>query len=125
MAFAIFIIICLVILFFVVKEIVKQSKMSPEEREFYKEEIEANRRKTEEENRLKELGQCNPEIICPQCQTKGNVYTKQVKAKKGISGAKATGALLTGGVSILATGLSRKENLTEAYCNKCKTTWHF
>jgi len=37
---------------------------------------------------------------------------KSVKAKQGISGGKATGAILTGGVSLLATGLSRKANLT-------------
>jgi hypothetical protein len=45
--------------------------------------------------------------------------------KKGISGGKATGALLTGGVSILASGLSRKEKVTEARCANCRQTWHF
>lgn len=36
-----------------------------------------------------------------------------------------TGAILTGGVSILATGLSRKEAATEAFCTHCKSTWQF
>ncbi|MDO8307003.1 MAG: hypothetical protein Q7V58_01430 [Actinomycetota bacterium] len=51
--------------------------------------------------------------------------TKSVKAKKGVSGGKATGAVLTGGISILATGLSRKEKVTEAHCSNCRTTWVF
>jgi hypothetical protein len=51
--------------------------------------------------------------------------TKRLKAKKGISGAKATGALLTGGLSILATGLSRKEWVTDAKCKNCKSRWQF
>lgn len=67
----------------------------------------------------------NPALVCPHCQTKGNVRTKVVNRKKGISGAKATGALLTGGLSILATGLSRKEGLTQAHCDSCNSTWDF
>ncbi len=50
---------------------------------------------------------------------------KAVKNKKGISGGKATGAILTGGVSLLATGLSRKEAATAATCGNCKSGWHF
>ena len=38
------------------------------------------------------------------------------KIRRGISGAKATGAVLTGGVSVLATGLSRNERTTQAHC---------
>jgi hypothetical protein len=64
-------------------------------------------------------------LVCPQCQTRGQVKLQLVKQKKGISGGKATGAVLTGGLSILATGLSRKEEVTEAHCNACGSTWHF
>jgi hypothetical protein len=64
-------------------------------------------------------------MVCPHCQTSGRVSTRQVKAKKGISGGKATGALLTGGLSILATGLSRKEMVTQAHCSNCGATWTF
>jgi DNA-directed RNA polymerase subunit RPC12/RpoP len=64
-------------------------------------------------------------IVCPQCQSRGTVTTEQVKMKKGISGGKATGAVLTGGVSLLLTGLSRKEGVTEATCSKCGSVWHF
>ena len=55
-------------------------------------------------------------IVCPQCRTAGHVTTRKVKAKKGISGGKATGAVLTAGISILATGLSRKEMVTQVAC---------
>jgi hypothetical protein len=46
-----------------------------------------------------------------------------VKQKKGISGGKATAAVLTAGISILGTGLSRKEKVSEAHCNNCNVTW--
>ncbi len=63
------------------------------------------------------------EIVCPHCHAKGHVETRVRKAKKGVSGAKATGAVLTGGLSLLATGLSRKERVTEARCGRCGTEW--
>jgi len=68
-------------------------------------------------------GNVNSKLICPHCQTRGMVHTKEVKKKVGISGGKATGALLTAGLSLFVTGLSRKERLTEAYCGDCKSTW--
>lgn len=67
----------------------------------------------------------NSKMICPHCQTKGSVKTRKVKRKKGISGGKATGALLTGGLSLLATGLSKKEKVTEARCTACGAIWHY
>ena len=70
-------------------------------------------------------GALSEHMICPHCQTKGRVLTKPIQRKAGISGGKATGAILTGGVSLLATGLSRKEALTEAHCLNCSSTWHF
>jgi hypothetical protein len=79
-----------------------------------------------EELRLQmEWGEVNPNMVCPHCQAKGKVRTKGVKRKKGISGAKATGALLTLGWSMLATGLSRKEGATQAHCGHCNSTWDF
>jgi hypothetical protein len=74
---------------------------------------------------LRTLGPVSPNYICPHCQTKGFVRTIPVKRKKGVSGAKVTGAILTMGVSMLATGLSRKEGLTQAHCGNCDSTWDF
>jgi hypothetical protein len=48
-----------------------------------------------------------------------------VKLKKGVSGGKAAGAIMTGGLSVLAVGLSRKEDATEAKCSNCGSVWHF
>ena len=74
---------------------------------------------------LMNFGPCNPQVFCPHCQTKGNVRTKSVSKKQGISGAKATGAVITGGMSVLVTGLSRSDKLTQAHCDNCKSTWTF
>ena len=65
----------------------------------------------------------NPQLKCPHCQVQGKVNPHSVKVKQGISGGKATGALLTGGLSLFATGLSRKRRAIEARCNSCGVTW--
>lgn len=67
----------------------------------------------------------NQAMVCPHCQTRGAVQTQTVKLKQGISGGKATGAVLTGGLSLLATGLSRKQKATQARCRNCGATWVF
>jgi hypothetical protein len=68
-------------------------------------------------------GAPNAEIVCPHCGVRGRVHTRPVNRKKGISGGKAVGAILTSGLSMLATGLSRKERETEAWCGNCKSVW--
>jgi hypothetical protein len=70
-------------------------------------------------------GSLNPAYICPHCQTKGSVHTKSVKRKHGISGGKVMGGLFTLGTSLLVTGLSRKEQATQAHCTNCNSTWDF
>jgi hypothetical protein len=81
----------------------------------------AKQREASERNRKRKQ---QSQILCPHCQQKGGVTTRPVKRKKGISGGKATAAVITGGVSVLATGLSRKENETEAKCSKCGSIWY-
>jgi hypothetical protein len=63
-------------------------------------------------------------LRCPHCGAVGRVKTKRVKTKQGISGGKAAGAVLTAGFSVLATGLSRKQDVTEMRCKACKMVWH-
>lgn len=70
-------------------------------------------------------GKLNPAMICPHCQQKGAVRAKPVERARGISGGKAIGALLTGGVSLVATGISRHEKQTQAHCDNCGSTWDF
>lgn len=71
------------------------------------------------------MGPVNPQIICPHCGVKGQVRTKLTKQKKGISGGKAAGAIMTAGLSMLATGLARKEQVTQAKCENCGSIWFF
>jgi hypothetical protein len=83
---------------------------------------------TEERQSLSDTnayGLLNPVMVCPHCQTQGRVHSKAVILKKGVSGGKAAAAVLTAGVSVLATGLSRKESATRAWCGTCKNSWIF
>jgi len=100
-------------------------KMTPEERDVARTKAMNEYAAQQKMVEAKKQGAVNPEYICPHCQKKGFVHTKAVKKKQGISGAKATGAVLTLGLSMLATGLSRKEELTQAHCNNCGSTWDF
>jgi hypothetical protein len=70
------------------------------------------------------FGAVNPVLVCPHCQTKGFVRRKLIRKDVGISSKKATAAALTGGVSLLATGLSRKEWVTQSHCDHCGSTWN-
>jgi hypothetical protein len=72
-----------------------------------------------------QYGPLNEQMVCPHCTMQGKVRTKKVTQKKGVSGGKATAAVLTGGISLLATGLSRMETGTEAHCDNCRNTWQF
>jgi hypothetical protein len=62
-------------------------------------------------------------IRCPHCGSVGGVSTHRGKVKKGISGGKATGAVLTGGLSVGFTGLSRKERAIALDCAHCGMEW--
>jgi hypothetical protein len=73
------------------------------------------------------IGKCyctlKENVICPHCQEKGQVYSGSGQEKQGISGGKATAALLTGGISLLGTGLSRNGMVTKAFCKNCEMKW--
>ena len=46
-------------------------------------------------------------------------------AESEVSGGEVTAAVLTGGASLLTTGLSRKEKHAEAHCENCGNSWYF
>jgi len=69
------------------------------------------------------LGAATANIVCPYCQIRGYVTGYTGKRKKGISGGKATGAIVTLGASLLVTGLSRKEKMTHLHCGYCQMEW--
>jgi hypothetical protein len=85
----------------------------------------SHRAKTQPRNigRLPAPRPANAQIECPHCHTRGNVTTETVKVKRGISGGKATGAVMTFGLSMFATGLSRKETRIRLHCSTCTVTW--
>lgn len=72
-----------------------------------------------------QFGPLNPHVVCSQCNTTGKCRVKPIDKKVGVSGGKATAAILTGGVSLLATGLSRKEKVSQVTCGHCKCSWQF
>jgi hypothetical protein len=130
--FILFILSAIVIVAVVVMERNKRKKlalMTPDERNKYLREKQLRQeelaKRVQESLTINQYGPINPAMVCPHCQTKGQIRTKYTKQKKGISGSKATAALLTGGLSILAVGLSRKEGATQAHCGKCNNTWLF
>jgi hypothetical protein len=65
----------------------------------------------------------NSQLVCPHCQSRGTVVAVRVTRKVGVSGGKATGAILTGGTSLFVTGLSRKEKGTRFTCDRCHVKW--
>lgn len=65
----------------------------------------------------------SPNMVCPHCQAKGTVTADPVTVKRGVSGGKATGALLTGGASMLVTGLSQKQQAMSMSCSSCGMKW--
>jgi hypothetical protein len=80
---------------------------------------------TETDPKIRAFGPLSLEMVCPHCKMKGSVRRKVVQKEAGISGKKATAAALTAGLSIIATGLSRKETVTQARCDNCKSFWAF
>lgn len=95
---------------------------SEEERKF---EQEHQKKNADNFGKFLSHGSLNQMLKCSHCDEKGGVRTKGVNERKGISGGKAVGGLLTGGASLLATGISRREKLTKAFCEKCGSSWKF
>jgi hypothetical protein len=71
------------------------------------------------------FGPINPAMIYPHCQVKGRVHARRVRVDSGIAGGKATAAVLTGGLSVVVTGLSNTADRTEAACENCLAVWQF
>lgn len=107
-------------------ELTVHARKTPEEIKAWREEIAAQRAAspTPSQRSVSPI-YGRSQIVCPHCQVRGHVHCETVKSKQGISGGKATGAILTGGVSLFATGLSRKKKVTQAHCSNCQSTWQF
>jgi len=64
-----------------------------------------------------------PKVGCPHCGMIGHVTVTEVDRKQGLSGGKATAGLLTGGASLFAVGLSRKQKMRHLTCSNCSMEW--
>ena len=64
-------------------------------------------------------------LVCPHCQTRGQVSTSKVKVKTGFSTGKAALSLVTLGTSTLLTGLAKKGYITKARCGACGSEWQY
>ena len=64
-------------------------------------------------------------LVCPHCGEKGRISQHPTTIKAGVSGGKATAAILTGGLSLLVpgVGLSRKQRATARHCEACGSDW--
>jgi hypothetical protein len=111
------------------EEAAKVNAMTHQDREDYLEKKRASselERKRQQDSRLQwACGSVNAAMICPHCSTRGQIGTRIVENKRGVSGGKATAAILSGGISLLATGLARKEKATQARCGNCSSLWSF
>jgi DNA-directed RNA polymerase subunit RPC12/RpoP len=62
-------------------------------------------------------------IVCPYCGTSGSVTTRDIKVEHVVSGGKTSGAVLTGGISLPAVGLSRRQKGRQHTCGSCGLRW--
>ena len=58
-------------------------------------------------------------LHCRHCNTSGYCTVDTTRVKQGISGGKATAAILTGGFSLLLTGLAKKNEVQIVSCSHC------
>lgn len=63
-------------------------------------------------------------MTCQHCRTSGSISAKPVTVKDGISGGRAAAGVVTGGASVLVTGLSQRKNQLRYVCGTCGGSWH-
>lgn len=74
---------------------------------------------------IEKFGYLNPKLVCPHCQTRGEVRTKRIDRSVGVSGAKVAAAVLFSPLLLFFTGIGRREGATRATCDRCSSTWTF
>ena len=65
----------------------------------------------------------NPQLVCPHCQTRGQVSVWTERRAKRKTATRITGAVLTAGGSLPATGVSKKGTVQVMHCAHCDMTW--
>ena len=93
------------------------AKMSPDERAAYDKKIEDDRLQREKEAFIFVHGEVNHELICPHCQKKGTVHSKNYTENK-VSKGKVGGILKTN------INMSQAESGIRRRCNNCGSQWN-
>ena len=85
-------------------------KMSPDERAAYNEKI-------KNDSLVFLHGQVNLELICPHCQKKGTVHSKNYTKNKVVKGS-------AGGILKTDIKMNQVESGIARYCNNCGSQWN-
>jgi len=96
---------------------------TPEEQAEYDKRQEEVQKQTDKQVYEARYGVLNDKIKCNYCENVGSVRFRRVQTKKGFSTGKATAAVLTAGISVIATGLAKKGGASKLYCENCKMEW--
>lgn len=73
--------------------------------------------------RLQKAAEQKARIICPYCQTAGNVTVGQERRVKRKTATRILGAAVTMGASLPVTGVSKKGTVTTLWCSNCGMKW--
>ena len=92
-------------------------QMVPEDKAKYDKIIEETRLEKEKEIFLMVYGNLNQELICPHCQTKGVVHTKQYAQDIMTNGK-------IGGILKANIKTTTKTWVNQRHCIHCQTTWN-
>lgn len=103
-------------------------ELTPEGRIAYDNKVEKERLEVEKEileERLKKEeklffeinGKINPELICPHCQNKGFVYSKEYSFNKTVKGK-------VGGILKTDIKINQNESGTMRFCKNCESRWN-
>ena len=60
---------------------------------------------------------------CQYCNGVGTVVVQQMKRKKGVSPGKIAGAVVTGGISLVGTGVAKKVWMNQLTCTAWQMRW--
>lgn len=95
----------------------KIASLSPKERETYKTLKSSIDRSQNERMAVRmhesQYGSKNPNLICPHCQTKGDVRNKLAEE-----------VTTTKVVPIIGNNIRTKKQITQMHCDNCQTTWN-
>ena len=91
-------------------------RLTPEGRVNYDKKVEEDRIKKERELFIEINGEINQNLICPHCQTKGSVHSKEYSFNRVVNGK-------FGGILKTDIKINKSESGTARFCSKCESRW--